>query len=481
MELVLLILVVAAATWWAVYARHGSLLLGCGGLVALGYVLGPPLWSSNLGPIPLTVDRLLLLGLGATGAWHWRQGRLCFDRFTAADWLLLVTVAYFTIRCALTPEATINASAVKPWWRLIAAFWVPAALYAAARTAPMDERRWRGMLWIFAALGAYLAFTALAEISKQWWAVFPRYIADPTLGTHFGRARGPALNSASLGIMLTICFWAAWLLWPRLHRISQLALVGLLGSIAVAVFFTYTRSTWIGLAGGLAVIPLVLLPNQWRGILAIGVVMIGAFGVAVLGERITDLGRKDGDGSAEHSVYQRASFVYVSMRMFRDAPVFGQGFSRFYDKKMPYLADRSQQLELESLRKLDHHNTFLSVLVETGFVGFALFMSLLVAWGRAAWRLTGTSVPGSWPHGQGLFALATLIAYASSALFHDLTLSATEHWLPFLVSGMSIALLARRGAATSNCGGAVGLACSSTPQNRPDQAWSGLAPNVVTA
>ncbi|HEX6962705.1 MAG TPA: O-antigen ligase family protein, partial [Lacipirellula sp.] len=421
MELVLLILALAAATWWAVYARYGSLVAGAGAVVALGYVLGPPLWSPQLGPVPLTVDRLLLVGLGAAYVWNWRKGQLSFGRVTAADWLLIATVGYFTVRCALTPPAPIDASTVKPWWRLIAAFWVPAALYLAARTAPLNERTWRLLLGALTALGSYLAITAFAEIGKQWWAVFPRYIADAELGTHFGRARGPALNSASLGIMLTVCFWAAWSLWPRLGRAVQLMLAGLLGLMATAVYFTYTRSTWLGLAGGLAVVPLVQLPRPWRPILACGVITAGAVGVIAFGERITDLGRQDTDGSAEHSVYQRASFAYVSMRMFHDAPVLGHGFGRFYDKKMPYLADRSQRLELESLRTLDHHNTFLSVLVETGFVGLSLFMSLLATWTISAWRLIRDPRRDAWQRTHGLFALATLIAYAASALFHDLT------------------------------------------------------------
>ena len=452
MEVVLAILAASGLLGWVAYARWGSLWVGCAAFIALGYVLGPPLWSLHLGPIPLTVDRVLLIGFGAAFLWKWRQGELALRHVSAVDWLLLATLAYFTVRCAMTPTPPADGSSVKPWWRLIAAFWIPGALYLASRTSNDGERRWRGMLWVLAALGGFLAFTAFAEIGKQWWAVFPRYISNPELGTHFGRARGPALNSASLGVMLTVSFWAGWMLWPQLSRPRQLAMAGLLTAIAGAVYFTYTRSTWIGLAAGLAVIPLLQLP-RWRGALAIGVVLAGAIGVLALGDQITNLGRKDTDGSAEHSVYQRASFVFVSMRMFRDAPVFGCGFGRYYDLKMPYLSDRSQQLELESLRNLDHHNTFLSVLVETGLVGITLFVALLATWSWSAWQIYRDAEREPWERLHGLFNLAVIINYLSSALFHDLTLSPSEHWPLFLTAGVSAALLSRsRSAAGERCG-----------------------------
>jgi O-antigen ligase len=181
----------------------------------------------------------------------------------------------------------------------------------------------------------------------------------------------------------------------------------------------------------------------------VGVLVVGVIGAAVFAERITNLARKDSDASAEHSVYQRASFAYVSMRMFADAPVFGCGFGRFYDLKQPYLADRSQQLELESLRLLDHHNTFLSVLTETGLVGFLLFTALLLGWTRAAWRLVRDSASGSWQQSQGLLALATVIAYVASAMFHDLTLSPTDHWQLFLMAGVTVGLTAQQRAASA--------------------------------
>jgi O-antigen ligase len=213
----------------------------------------------------------------------------------------------------------------------------------------------------------------------------------------------------------------------------------------------------------------------------LGVVMCGALAVVALGEAVTELNRKDADASAEHSVYQRASFVYVSMRMFRDAPVFGCGVARFYDLKLPYLADRSQQLELESLRKLDHHNTLLGVLVETGFVGFALFVGLLAGWSRAAWRLANDAARPAWQRGQGLFAMAAMLTYLASALFHDLTLSPTEHWLLFFAAGATVNLLAAAPAAAT-AANIPRLTRSIPDQARQDEAdprwrtWSGLSP-----
>jgi O-antigen ligase len=442
MAIVVLMLALAAAAWGALFARRASLWFASAVFIAAGYVLGPPLWTAHLGPVALTIDRVLLIALATMGVWQWRRGRLNLAVMTGYDWLLVAALAYMTLRCVMTDPPPADSASVKPWWKLAAAYWVPAALYLAGRVAPRSERSWRMTLGVLAGLGLFLACTAYAEVGKQWWAVFPRYISNPELGTHFGRARGPALNSASLGVFLSICFWAAWMLIPRAGRALQIALLAVLLVVAGAVYFTYTRSTWLGMAIGLAVIPVLQMPRRWRLPAAMGVAMCGALGVGLLGGRVADLSRKDSDASAEHSVYQRASFVYVSMRMFRDRPIFGCGLGRFYDMKVPYLADRHQQLELDSLRNLDHHNTLLGILTETGFVGFALFTALLAGWMRAAWRLARDGNCEPWQRTHGLFALATTLSYLASALFHDLTLSPTEHWLLFFITGAAVGLLA---------------------------------------
>ncbi len=442
MEILLTILGVAGLAWALAYCRHGSLLMGCTVFIAFGYILTRDFWEIRLGPLPLTVDRVLIAGLVSLFAWRWWRKEFSIAPLTGADWLGLLLVGYLTVRCVLTEPPGSVASSVPPFWRLIATFWMSAAVYWIARNSELDPKHWKWLLAGLSLLGLYLALTGIAEVKEQWWAVFPRFIADPTLGTHFGRARGPALMSASLGVYLTVCFWAAWFLWQQVGRWGKLALMAVMLLMCAALYYTYTRSCWLGLAGGLAVIPFLHFPKTWRPAVIAGLVLGTGLGGIFFGGKVINMGRDDSDGDAGHSVYQRASFVYVSMRMFRDDPLFGCGFGRFYDKKMPYLSDRSQKIELESIRPLDHHNTFLSILTETGIVGLTLFVGLLVAWGRAAWQLMANTSAAAWMRNQGLFSLAALIAYVTNALFHDLTLSPSEQWVLSLTCGVTVGLQA---------------------------------------
>ncbi len=463
MEFILVILVVAALVWALVFAKCGSICAGCTLFVSLGYVLTRDFWQAHLGPIPLTADRVLMAGLVALFGWRWWRGTLKFRAANGADLLAGLLLGYLTLRWSFTPAAEGLASSVSPSWRLIASFWMSAVLYIMIRNAELDSQHWKWLLLGLVSLGTYLAFTGVAEVTHQWWAVFPRFIANPELGTHFGRARGPALMSASLGVYLTICFWAAWFLWQSAGRWSRLALIGVMALMVLGLYFTYTRSCWLGLLGGMAIVPVLHFPREWRSIVVTGLLLGGGLGGLFLGGKVVDLGRKDSDASAGHSVSQRASFAIVSMRMFRDAPLVGCGFGRFYDMKMPYLSERSQQIELESLRKLDHHNTFLSILTETGLIGFALFVGLFFAWGRCSWRLYRSFTLPMWIRCHGLFSLATLIAYAVNALFHDLTLSPCEQWILCLVMGVSSGLVSLNPAVAARQGAAI----NTKPQTQP--------------
>lgn len=441
MPLVVIIFGVAGLLWGALIARRSSLVVGCGVLLVVAYALGHEFWNLHLGGLPITLDRLLFVGLLAIAAIRWRRGDFTFRQMTSEDWFLVALLGVVGISALSSGQPEFTDGVTSKWGRLLASFLVPSLLYAFLRQLPIARRDWSGMLVALVALGVYLACTAVFETSHTWSLVFPRYISNPDLGIHFGRARGPELNSVSLGLYLTACCVCAWMLLPEARqRWQQLALLLILPLIAFGVFVTYTRSTWIGLAAAGLVVAAFQIPKCWRlpafggGAVVVLLLFVSSWG------NLLDIKREGSVGDAEHSVDQRESFAFVSWQMFCDHPIFGVGFGRFFDQKLPYLSDRRQKVELESIRNLHHHNTLLSVLTETGMVGFAAFVGLLAAFVRSGWLLAKNHKAPSWVRAQGILTLALVANYLSSAVFHDLTLLPSQELLLFAFAGITVNL-----------------------------------------
>jgi N-acetylglucosaminyldiphosphoundecaprenol N-acetyl-beta-D-mannosaminyltransferase len=441
MTIVAIIIALAALTWAMIYARRGSLVVGCGLLLVLSYTLGHEFWNTHIGPLPITFDRLLLVGLITTCVVRWQLGQLTLRPLTAGDYALGSLLLIVVTSAFLSGQPEFTDGMTSKWGRLLAGFIIPTALYVVFRHVDISRREWTILLAGFAILGVYLAATALCEIGGHWSLVFPRYIADPNRGIHFGRSRGPELNAVSLGMHLTACFWCTWTLLGRVqHRWQQLALLAVMPLVAIGVYFTYTRSTWLGLAASALVVGAIEIPRRWRLPTITMASVAGVLMLATSWTNIVGLQREGTTLDAEHSVDQRKSFAYVSWQMFRDKPVFGVGFGRFYDRKLAYLSDRSQNFELESIRPLHHHNTLLSILTETGIVGLAAFVALLGVWARSAWRLAQANKSPRWARAHGILMLAFLANYLCSAMFHDLTLLPSQHLLLFAFAGLTASL-----------------------------------------
>ena len=441
MPVVAAIFAIAAIVWGAIVARRGSLLVGCGLLVVVGYALGHEFWNVRIGPLPITLDRALLLGLLAAFAIQWRLGEFSLRSMTGSDCLLAALLVLFTTSAVFSGQPEITAGVTPKWGRLIAGFLLPAVLYVVIRQLPITGRDWSRMLVALVALGIYLACTGALEVVGCWSLVFPRYISNPDLGIHFGRARGPELNSVSLGIYLTACCLCAWTLLPQARqRWQQLALLIATPLMALGVLLTYTRSTWIGFAASAIIVAAFQIPRRWRLPAFAGGALVGLLIAAVSWSYVIGLEREGTAEEAHHSINQRASFAYVSWQMFCDHPVFGVGFGRFYDQKLPYLSDRRQTVELESIRGLHHHNTLLSVLTETGLVGLVAFVAVFVAWGRNAWQLATDFASSPWIRAQGVLMLALIANYLCSAAFHDLTLLPSQELLLFVFAALTVNL-----------------------------------------
>ena len=404
-------------------------------VLVIGYVLGYDVWHADAGPVPLTLDRLALAAFGALTLWRLAKGRLPSPTPIGLDWAVAVVCGWLTVSCVLNRPPEEVQLPTSPIFRLVVSFWAPAVLYAALRSATVEGRDARRLMAALAALGLYLAVTAVLETAGVWSLVFPRYIANPELGLHFGRARGPALNSVSLGVYLSLCAIAAWLLAARSSRPMQLLLVGAAGLMALGVVLTMTRSTWLGLAGAAVTVGSMQLPRTWRLTAFVTTCVVGAATLFIAKDAIVGLEREDSAEVSAHSAQQRLAFLYVSDQMFRDHPLWGVGFGRFLDKKLPYLTDRRQWFELESIRELHHHNTFLSLLVETGMLGLAGYLAVLAGFAWVGWRLAHDPLVGADANRLGLLLIAAVVNYLPSAMGHDLTLVHSDQWLLFVVGG----------------------------------------------
>jgi O-antigen ligase len=438
------LLLIAAAVGFvatAVYALRGSLPLGCLLVIVAGAVFGHAFARLSLGPLPLTTDRLGLVLLVGVYVLRRRFGATDPKPLAGVDWALAGLLATLSASVFTHPFEVGLAEVPPPVWLLVTAYVMPAAIYWIARQSPWSQAQVeaidRGLLlW-----GAYLGFTAVCEVLGRWEFVFPGYIADPGVGLHFGRARGPLVHAVTLGFVLSVCFAVVLAAWPRATRFGRVWLLALGALLAAAQYFTYTRSVWIGAAVVVLLLVGLTAAREWRPWFVAGLTAASLLVLAVKWDTLLEF-KRDRDLSSRQtaeSARLRPVMAYVSWKMFLDRPLLGCGLGRYIVDKDAYLWDRTTEMRLEEARPYGPHNQFLALLTETGLLGVGLYLAVLGGWAVGAWRLWRSAAP-DWARRQGLVTLAALGAYVASAMFHDMSFSATTHMLLFFLAGSSEAL-----------------------------------------
>jgi O-antigen ligase len=434
------IVAIALLIWGTIFVMRGSLVGGCLAFVIAASCFGYHFLNFDLGPIPLTVDRLVLAALLVIFVVHWRQGKTDRKPLEYVDILLAGFIGLLTISTMLNLELGAMPELAKPWTRLLGAYVIPAVVYAIARLSPIDRRKVSLIQGTLVCLGAYLAITGLLEITGQWWAVFPKHIADPSVGIHFGRARGPMVQSVSYGFFVGVCLLAT-LAWQwRFDRRGHLVLWILLPVMAAGVFYSYTRSVWMGTALGLLIVLGLTLRGKWRPLVLGSMLVAGMLLAVTKMDKLVEFNRGESSSHARSSVDLRGTFAYLSWQMFLDRPLLGAGFDQFRNAKLPYLSDRESDYNLETVREWAHHNTLLSLLTETGLVGLSLFMAVLGGWGWAAWKIARNRTMPDWARAQGALMLGVLGVYICQAAFHELSYTPIDNSLVFCLAGLTVGL-----------------------------------------
>jgi O-antigen ligase len=260
---------------------------------------------------------------------------------------------------------------------------VPFAAFVVAPRLFRTPRQRRALLITFVAIGFYLGLTALFETVSLDPLVFPSYIKDPSVGIHFGRARGPFIEAAANGLALFECGVAAAVATrvfsSRASRRFAMLVVML---CAAGVLFSLTRAAWFGAIAG-AMAGIIFCPPGRRrlvGWAALSVVAVGALLLLLPG-----LGGRAGTRAEDQRpIWDRFNTNAASIRVIEDHPLLGVGWNRFQAVN----ADYERQADGYPLTGSDLvvHNVVLSHLAELGVVGGGLWLVALGAAVVAAWR-----------------------------------------------------------------------------------------------
>jgi len=434
-----LIIALVAVVWAGVAALRGGLLGASLMVMAAGIWFSSPFFSFPLGPVVLTLDRVLWLALLVQYVVWRRLGMAEPKPLGSAEIALL---AFIGVLLANTLIHDTHISRDQPLVRLGLFYVMPLGVYWIARQTRLTERSVRVMFALAAAAGIYMAVTAWAETHQLWWLVYPGYIASPNLGEYFGRGRGPLLNPAACGMFQTLGLAALLMWWPRTGRPEKLLLLAGCVLMAVGIYSTLTRSAWLGAGLGLTVLLAFTVPRAWRAALWAFVLLLAALLAATQWDHLLAF-KRDRDLPAEQtaeSARLRPLLAIVAWHMFLDHPVAGCGFGQYLRESPPYCADRSTSLPLERARPFVQHNVLLNLLVETGILGAGLFALVLALWARDAWRLCSSSAAPAWVRQQAVVFLVLLVAYLANGMFQDVSLIHMVNMLLFFMAGLTASL-----------------------------------------
>jgi putative inorganic carbon (hco3(-)) transporter len=326
---------------------------------------------SQLMGLPIGPDRLLLLvGLVLMithpdlQRWRVAVKPIHLAMFAALMWCIASAVSAGTITDPVALFAVLDAFGV-----------IPFLLFLIAPIAFSSPQRRAVLLKGLVGLGVYLGTTSLFEGSGLQQMVWPSYIVDPSVGLHFGRARGPFLQSAANGLALTFCCAGAAIalqIWrDKLAR--AVALLALTLSSA-GIFLTLTRSVWIGALVGFSTA--MLLDKRTRRWLALGLPTMAAviFGTLAVSSAIRDavVARLGNDRSGVDRINANAA----ALRILGDRPLQGVGWHRFALVEDEWVR-QSDTLPITATG-IAVHNVPLGYAAELGLPGAGLWICVVV-------------------------------------------------------------------------------------------------------
>lgn len=326
----------------------------------------------------LTIERSLfsiIIILTFVGLVQYLQQKL-FINYT-----LEILMGLFTILCIFSMLQHGFSSAVQehpsPWFVFINAYLFPFITFIFAKIYISRTKDIKLVFYIVFFSAAYLSLMAFFEFFRIDSLIFPRYIADPDVGIHFGYARGPFLNSPHMGAAILFGLACGLHLISYKRGMIKLIFSLLLAMIPFAVFFTQTRAVYLAFV----VILIIFLTlyrtdfSKWKvAALPISIFIILFMAIIPI---LAQEDRRAGGVAEIETITIRQGLYQMSMLMFKDHPVTGVGLAQFVPtSKLEYKSKISILNIYEDAIYL--HNHLLGILTELGLIGVLVYLSIII-------------------------------------------------------------------------------------------------------
>lgn len=404
-------------------------------VVLTGSVLGHDFFHVSSGPIPITIDRLLMGGMMVAFVWLFLTGKEDIRKLNRLDYAIIALLIFSTYSTITHDWRLLNNM---PASRLLFFNFMPAALYWVVRTSRLEPGDLKFIATVLGLLGIYLALTAIAEVKGLSQFVFPRYIMNSEIIEFLGRGRGPFLNPVSNGIFMTICFCCILMWWPRTQTAGRTVLMGGAILLSLGAYATLTRSVWLGLVAACGLFVWVPATRQAKAVMIIAATAAVLIVFPAVKANVFSFKRDKHVtlSEMEQSAQMRPMFVVIAWNMFKDRPVTGVGFGQYARAKYPYLQDPHSGRPLSITKGLMQHNVFLAYLTELGLVGLGLLLCMLYQMGTIAWSVWRDDRIELWARQFGLLATVSIAIYCLNGMFHDVSIIPMQNMLTFFLFGL---------------------------------------------
>ena len=253
------------------------------------------------------------------------------------------------------------------------------------------------------------------------------------------------------GIMVLAITPAVGVVLSSKRHVTRLIMTLCIFLCAVAIVYTRTRASWIGLAVAMALIAISIRPTP--RLIASGLGAAALLGL-LLGPLVVQRLYTLTDPQEDASIMARVQYYAAAARIGQANPLFGLGWGPFYEINTllgiePYVVPVfSESLAAEGVagepeEEATVHSAYLQLLVKTGLLGVVAFAAIITVWLTRIWAARFIRFQGDSAHGLFVGITAGLAGYLLHCTFENFfqwPVMAQSFWLLF---GLSFVLAPR--------------------------------------